>query len=462
MREGAMEKAAGEGLGDESTSIGKVAFASFVGTAIEFYDFYIYGTAAALVLGGIFFPEFSPAAGTLAAFATFAVAFVARPLGGVVFGHFGDRIGRKGMLVISLSVMGIATVLIGLLPGYAVIGVAAPILLVVLRFLQGFGLGGEWGGAVLMATEHAPEGKRGLYSSFPQMGPAAGFLLANGLFFALTATLSSEQFASWGWRVPFVASLVLVLVGLYVRVTIAETPVFNRALETHARARVPFWDVLRAYPLLLLLSSGGMIFAYVLFYTITTFALAYGTTSLGIPNTTLLYCTLIAVALMGVAVPIFARLSDRVGRRRLCLAATALGALWAFPLLWLLNTGRPVLIALSFSVGMLIFAMLYGPMGAFLPELYGARLRYSGAALSYNLGGVLGGALAPIIASQLLAATSASWAISLYLMAMAALSFVSVLLLPETHRFDFSELRAEERYLIAQERGPTPRNTSAS
>jgi metabolite-proton symporter len=457
-----MEKATGEGLGEESTSMGKVAFASFVGTAIEFYDFYIYGTAAALVLGGIFFPEFSPAAGTLAAFATFAVAFVARPLGGVVFGHFGDRVGRKGMLIYSLAVMGVATVLIGLLPGYAAIGVAAPILLVVLRFLQGFGLGGEWGGAVLMATEYAPEGKRGLYSSFPQMGPAVGFLLANGLFLALTATLSSEQFASWGWRVPFLASLVLVLVGLYVRATIAETPVFSRVMETHARVRVPFWDILRAYPLVLLLSSGGMILAYVLFYTITTFALAYGTTTLRLPNTTLLYCTLIAVALMGVAVPIFAWLSDRVGRRRLCLAATALGALWAFPLFWLLNTERPILIALSFAVGMVVFAMLYGPMGAFLPELYGARLRYSGAAVSYNLGGVLGGALAPIIASQLLAATSASWSISLYVMVMAALSFISVLLLPETQRFDLSELRAEERHLVAQERGPRPGDTAAS
>jgi len=434
--------------------MGKIAFASFVGTAIEFYDFYIYGTAAALVLGSIFFPEFSPASGTLAAFATFAVAFVARPLGGAVFGHFGDRIGRKSMLIFSLLVMGVATVLIGLLPGYATIGVAAPILLVVLRFLQGFGLGGEWGGAVLMATEHAPEGKRGLYSSFPQMGPAAGFLLANGFFLALAATLSDEQFAAWGWRVPFVASLVLVLVGLYVRMTIAETPVFSRAMEIQTRAKVPFWDMLRTYPLVLLLSSGGMVLAYVLFYIITTFALAYGTTNLGLPNTTLLYCTLIAVALMGVAVPIFAWLSDKAGRRRLCLAGAALAALWAFPLFWLLNTGSPVLIALSFSVGMVIFAMLYGPMGAFLPELYGTRLRYSGAAVSYNLGGVLGGALAPIIASQLLAATSASWSISLYVLAMAVLSFVSVLLLSETHLSNLSEPRTEEHRLIARERKP--------
>src|SRR5215218_3782798 len=350
-REGVMERATVEDLGQERTSMGKIAFASFVGTAIEFYDFYIYGTAAALVLGAIFFPEFSPAAGTLAAFATFAVAFVARPLGGVFFGHFGDRVGRKAMLIFSLLVMGVATVLIGLLPGYAAIGIAAPLLLVVLRFLQGFGLGGEWGGAVLMATEHAPQGKRGLYSSFPQMGPAVGFLLANGLFLALAATLSDEQFAAWGWRVPFAASLVLVLVGLYVRATIAETPAFRRAIETQTRAKVPFWDMLRAYPLVLLLSSGGMILAYVLFYTITPFALAYGTTNLGLPTTTLICCTRIAVAFMGVAVAIFASLSDRVGRRKLCLAAAALAALWSFPLFWLLNTGNPAPILLPVSVG---------------------------------------------------------------------------------------------------------------
>src|SRR5918999_5639212 len=414
-----MTDSAGQVAAPSPSTVRKVALAAMAGSAIEWYDFFIYLTAAALVFGPLYFPGGSEVAGVLASFSTAAVGFVARPVGGILFGHFGDKLGRKPTLVIALLTMGTATTLVGLLPTYATIGVAAPIILFVLRFCQGLAVGGEWGGAVLMATEYAPEGKRGLYSSFPQMGPAVGFLLANGLFLALTATLSSEQFASWGWRVPFVASLVLVLVGLYVRMTIAETPVFSRAMEIQTRAKIPFWDMLRTYPLVLLLSSGGMVLAYVLFYIITTFALAYGTTNLGLPNTTLLYCTLIAVALMGVAVPIFAWLSDKVGRRRLCLAATALAALWAFPLFWLLNTANPVLIALSFSVGMVIFAMLYGPMGAFLPELYGTRLRYSGAAVSYNLGGVLGGALAPIIASQLLAMTGASWSISLYVLAMA-------------------------------------------
>lgn len=388
--------------------MGKVAFASFIGTAIEFYDFYIYGTAAALVFGGVFFPEFSGAEGTLAAFATFAVAFFARPLGAVIFGHYGDRVGRKAMLIFSLLVMGVSTFLIGLLPGFAAIGIAAPILLVVLRFLQGIGLGGEWGGAVLMATEYAPTGRRGFYSSFPRWGRRSDFCCPAGLFLVLSVSLSEAQFNVWGWRIPFLLSLVLVVIGLYVRVTIAETPVFKRAMESGTRARVPVLDVVRAYPAVLALTSGGMLLAYVLFYVITTFSLAYATAELGVPRTTMLYCTMIAIALMGVGVPVFATLSDRIGRRRLCLVGAALAGLWSFPLIWLLETGSPVFIALSFSVGMIAFAMLYGPMGAFLPELYGTRLRYSGASVSYNLGGVLGGALAPIIATQLLAATGSS------------------------------------------------------
>jgi len=440
-----------EELERETTSMGKVAFASFIGTAIEFYDFYIYGTAAALVFGGVFFPEFAAATGTLASFATFAVAFFARPLGAVVFGHFGDRVGRKAMLIVSLLLMGVATFLIGLLPGFATIGYAAPLLLVLLRFLQGLGLGGEWGGAVLMATEHATEGRRGLYSSFPQMGPAAGFLLSSGLFLYLTLSLSEAQFAAWGWRIPFLASAVLVLIGLYVRVTIAETPVFRRAMEEGARARVPVWDMVRTYPLVLILASGGISLTYVIFYTITTFSLAYGTETLGLSSSTMLYCAMISVAVMGLAVPVFAVLSDRIGRRRLCLAAAALAAMWAFPLFWLLDTGNPVLIALSFTVGMIFFAMLFGPMGAYLPELFGTRLRYSGAAVSYNLGGVIGGGLGPIIASQLLILTGVSWSISLYMLLMSVVGFASIFFLSETYLSDISQMRSEERRLLSEE-----------
>jgi metabolite-proton symporter len=446
-----MERVGGEDLGRETTSMGKVAFASFIGTAIEFYDFYIYGTAAALVFGSIFFPEFAPATGTLLSFSTFAVAFFARPLGAVIFGHYGDRVGRKTMLIVSLLLMGISTFLIGLLPGYATIGIAAPLLLVLLRFLQGIGLGGEWGGAVLMATEHAGRGRRGLYSSFPQMGPAVGFLLSSGLFLWLNLSLSEEQFAAWGWRIPFLVSAVLVLIGLYVRATIAETPVFRRAMETQSRARVPVWDMVRTYPLVLLLASGGISLTYVIFYTITTFSLAYGTQELGLASSTMLYCAMISVAIMGVAVPVFAMLSDRVGRRKVCLAATVAAMVWAFPLFWLLDTGNPVLIALAFSVGMVVFAMLFGPMGAFLPELFGTRLRYSGAAVSYNLGGVIGGGLGPLIASQLLILTGVSWSISLYMLLMAVIGFISVLFLSETYLSDLSEMRGEERRLLAED-----------
>jgi metabolite-proton symporter len=438
--------------------MGRVAFASFIGTAIEFYDFYIYGTAAALVFATVFVPGGMAGSGVaqLLTYAGFAVAFVARPVGGAVFGHFGDRVGRKTMLIFSLLLMGLATFLIGCLPGYASIGVAAPILLAVLRFAQGFGLGGEWGGAVLLATEHATRGRRGLYSSFPQMGPAAGFLVANVLFIVLVSVLSEEQFVAWGWRVPFLFSIVLVGVGLYVRVSISETPVFRRAMETQTRARVPALDMVRAYPAVLLLASGGISLAYVLFYTITTFSLSYGTGELGLRNSTLLYATLISVTIMGLAVPVFATLSDGLGRRNLCMAGALLALLWAFPMFWLFDTGNPALSTIAFSVGMLAFAVLYGPMGAYLPELFGTRLRYSGASVSYNLGGVLGGAFAPIIASSLLIVAGGSWAISLYIALMALVSLLCLFFLSETHLTDISGMREEERDLLA-ERGVVPK-----
>ncbi len=369
----------------------------------------------------------------------------------MIFGHFGDRLGRKAMLIVSLLLMGVATFLIGLLPSFATIGYAAPLLLVLLRFLQDIGLGGEWGGAVLMATEHATEGRRGLYSSFPQMGPAVGFLLSSGLFLYLTLSLSDAQFAAWGWRIPFLASAVLVLTGLYVRVTIAETPVFRRAMEEGTRTRVPVWEMVRTYPLVLVLASGGISLTYVIFYTVTTFSLAYGTETLGLASSTMLYCVMIAVAVMGLSVPVFAVLSDRVGRRRLCLLAAALAAVWAFPLFWLLDTGNPVFITLSFTVGMVIFAMLFGPMGAYLPELFGTRLRYSGAAVSYNLGGVIGGGLGPTIASQLLILTGVSWSISLYILLMALVGFASIFFLSEMHLSDISEMRSEERRLLSED-----------
>jgi metabolite-proton symporter len=418
---------------------GRIAIASFIGTAIEFYDFYIYGTAAALVFGALFFPSFAPLAGTLLAFATFAVGFIARPLGAILFGHFGDRIGRKRMLIVSLVLMGGATVAVGLIPSYESIGVLAPVLLVIARFLQGIGLGGEWGGAVLLATEYAPPGKRGLYSAFPQLGPAVGFILGNALFLLLDATMSDETFRAVGWRIPFLASAVLLVVGYYIRMRIAETPVFQAALERQERSRVPFVDLLRSQPLVLLLATLSFILAHTLFYTVTTFALSYGTATLHADRTTMLLAAMVAVAVMGAATLWFAVQSDRIGRKRLSLASAVLAAVWAFPLFWLIDTGNPLLITLGMTGGLLCFAMLYGPMGAFLPELFRVRYRYSGASVAYSASGIVGGGLTPIFATNLLASTGSSAAVSAYVLVIAVICILSLLPLRETKDADFTD-----------------------
>ncbi|GAA4550345.1 MFS transporter [Amycolatopsis samaneae] len=423
----------------EAPSRRRIATASFIGTAIEFYDFYIYGTAAALVFGTVFFPQFSALAGTLASFATFAVGFVARPLGSVLFGHFGDRLGRKRMLIVSLLLMGGATVAIGLIPSYQDIGVAAPILLVITRFLQGIGLGGEWGGAVLLATEYAPPGKRGLYSAFPQLGPAIGFVLGNALFLLLNATMSAETFRAIGWRIPFLASAILLAVGYYIRMRIAETPIFQAALDKQERSRVPFLDLLRRQPGVLALATLSFILAHTLFYTVTTFVLSYGTGTLKISRTMMLVAAMIAVSVMGLLTLVFAVYSDRIGRKRLCVASAVLAALWAFPMFWLIETRDPLLITLGMTGGLLCFAMLYGPMGAFLPELFRVRFRYSGASFAYSAAGVVGGGVSPIIATDLLARTGSSTPISLYLIGIAVICVVSLLLLRETKDADFTD-----------------------
>ncbi|ANY08047.1 MFS transporter [Pseudonocardia sp. HH130630-07] len=423
----------------------RIATASFIGTAIEFYDFYIYGTAAALVFGTLFFPDLDRLAGTLAALATFGAGFVARPVGAVAFGHFGDRIGRKATLVVSLLTMGVGTVAIGVLPTYDTIGIAAPLLLVLCRFLQGFGLGGEWGGAVLMATEHAPPGRRGLYSSFPQLGPAVGFVVASGAFLLLSAALTDEQFASWGWRVPFLASAVLVVVGLYIRVRIAETPVFEKAMREQEQTRAPIVDVVRRQPRSLLLATGGMIITYAIFYSVTTFSLAYGTADLGLSRTMLLVAAMVAATVMGVATPVLAVLSDRVGRRRVCLWSCALAVVWAFPLFALLGTGDGLLITLGFSVAMIAFAGVFAPMGAFLPELFATRYRYTGASIGYNAASIVGGGIAPLVATGLTAAAGASWPVSLLVAFLAILSGLSIWALPETRSTDLSDATAFTR-----------------
>jgi metabolite-proton symporter len=410
----------------------RIAAASLIGTAIEFYDFYIYGTAAALVLNTAFFPGMDPVAATLASFSTFAVAFVSRPLGSAVFGHWGDRIGRKSMLVVSLLVMGLSTVAIGLLPGYAAIGVVAPVLLVLLRFTQGIGLGGEWGGAALLATEHAPPGKRGLYAMFPQLGPSVGFIVANGLFLILGEVLSDAEFDGWGWRLPFVASLLLVIVGLYVRLKISETPVFQAAMDQRRIAKVPFAGLMRHQWRRVLLGAGAMTIAYTLFYTATTYCLAYGTETLKIPRTTMLALTMIGVLFMAAGTVASAMVSDRLGRRRTLITGTALAIGWGLVMFPLMETASVALVGLALAGALGLMGLIFGPMGAYLPELFKTEYRYSGASVAYSLGGVLGGAVPPLVATSMQASGLGVMAIGGYVSAMALLSLLCLLALPET------------------------------
>ncbi|MEE1765577.1 MULTISPECIES: MFS transporter [unclassified Streptomyces] len=407
----------------------RLASASLAGTAIEFYDFFVYGTAAALVLGPLFFPTFSPLAGTLAAFATFGVGFVARPLGSVLFGHIGDRHGRRPVLVASLLLTGGATVAVGCVPTFDSIGVTAPFLLLVLRFLQGLGLGGEWGGAVLLTAEHAPADRRGLWSSFPQVGPAVGFLLANGVMLALSASLTEAQFAAWGWRVPFWAAGVLALAGLWLRSSLTESP---RFLEIAEPARVPLAEVVRDHWRLVLLTAGALAIGYAVFYSVTTWSLAYGTERLGVSRTVMLTCIMGAVVVKGALTPVAAVLGDRYGRRPMCLIGCGVTVLWMFPMVALLATGEPLLIFFGFLVAMLAFVTMFAVIAAYLPELYEPRVRCTGAAVGYNLGGVLGGALTPIVATAMAQGGRVPWGVGAYLTGIALLSLGCFALLPET------------------------------
>ncbi|MEV8532997.1 MFS transporter [Streptomyces sp. NPDC051211] len=411
----------------------RLASASLAGTAIEFYDFFVYGTAAALVLGPLFFPTFSPLAGTLAAFATFGVGFVARPLGSAVFGHIGDRYGRRPVLLASLLLTGLATVAVGCVPTYGSIGVAAPVLLLLLRFLQGLGLGGEWGGAVLLTAEHAPERQRGLWSSFPQVGPAVGFLLANGITLGLSAGLTEAQFTSWGWRVPFWAAGLLALVGLWLRHSVEETPQFRELAERRETASAPLAEVVRGHWRLLLLTGGALAVGYAVFYAVTTWSLAYATEHLKVDRTVMLACIMTAVALKGAVTPLVAVLGDRYGRRPLCLAGCAASALWMFPLIALLRTADPLLMTLGFIGALFGMVTMFAVVGAYLPELYEPRIRCTGAAVGYNLGGVLGGALTPLVATAVADGSGPPWGVAAYLTAVALLSLGCFALLPETN-----------------------------
>ncbi|MFE1379653.1 MFS transporter [Streptomyces sp. NPDC058740] len=413
--------------------MGRLAAASLVGTAIEFFDFFVYGTAAALVLGPLFFPNFSPLAGTLAAFGTFAVGFVSRPLGSVLFGHVGDRYGRRPVLFASLLLTGCATVAVGCVPTYETLGIAAPALLLLLRFLQGLGLGGEWGGAVLLTAEHAPERRRALWASFPQIGPAVGFLLANGVMLALTAGLSDAEFRSWGWRVPFWAAGLLAAAGLGLRSSLAETPQFEELAASGRRAEAPLTEVFRGHWRLVLLTAGALAVGYAVFYTVSTWALAYGTERLGVSSTVMLVCVMAAVAIKGAVTPFAAMLGDRYGRRTLCLTGCAASAVWMFPMVALLSTARPLLMFLGFLGSLLAFITMFSVVAAYLPELYEPRVRCTGAAVGYNLAGVLGGALTPIVATALSeGGEGPPWGVAAYLTVVALVSLGCFALLPET------------------------------
>ena len=416
-------------------STAHIAFASFIGTAIEFYDFYIYAMAAALVIGQVFFPASDPAAQSLNAFLTFGIAFIARPLGAILFGHFGDKIGRKATLAASLLVMGVSTLLIGCLPGYTTLGTAAPILLCVLRFGQGIGLGGEWAGAALLATEHAPVGKRGWYGMFPQLGPSVGFLLACLSFLALSVFLSDAEFKSFGWRIPFFASAFLVLVGLYVRFKLTETPEFSAVLAQKSTHSLPLRALFHAAPRAVVLGALAMVVCYNLFYTATVFCLNYGTQILQISRVDFLKLLSIAIIFMAIATVLSAWASDKFGRRPVLLLGSFVAILAGFALAPLIGSGSLLQITLFLGLALFLMGFTFGPMGAYLPEQFPVAVRYTGAGLAYQLGGILGASLAPFISQKLVIAGGLEhglvW-VGYYVSAAAALSFVAVFCMRET------------------------------
>ena len=426
-------------MGESSGGIGprnsvvRILLASLVGTTIEFFDFYIYANAAVLVFPKLFFPRADPMAGTLESLATFSIAFFARPVGSAVFGHFGDRIGRKATLVAALLTMGISTVAIGLLPTYASIGTVAPLLLALCRLGQGLGLGGEWGAAVLLATENAPSGKRAWFGMFPQLGAPIGFILSIGFFLISSELLTDEQFFNFGWRLPFLASAVLILFGLYVQLTITETPAFEEVLKSNKRVKIPTATVVMRHTRMLVVGVLIALTTFVLFYLVTVFTQSWATMSLGYTRPEFLRIQLLSILFFGVTIPFSGILADRLGRRRVLMAVTIAIALFGFLFSPMFGSGNPILITCFLCLGLSLMGMTYGPLGTMLSELFPTEVRFTGASLTFNLAGILGASLAPYIALSL-AKHYGLASVGLYLSVAALITLVALLFTRESNR----------------------------
>ena len=421
----------------------RVVAASVIGATIEWYDFFLYGIVAGIVLNKLYFPAHDPVVSTMLAYTTFAIGFVARPLGGVVFGHFGDKLGRKSMLVMTLMIMGVATVIIGLIPTYEQIGVAAPILLLIMRILQGIGIGGEWGGAVLMAYEYAPKEKRGFFASLPQIGLAIGLCLASGVV-AIMSSLPDEQFMSWGWRVGFLLSILLVAVGLYIRLKILETPEFSKVKETGKEADIPFVHMIKRYPRNILLGMGARYIDGVFFNIFAVFSVVYLSKNVNVPRTTALWLVTLAAFVMIFAIPLAGKLSDRLGRPKTYALGSLLLAICAYPAFYLLSTGDPFLVAVGIVIPFgIVYAICYGPEAALFADLFEANVRYTGISFVYQFSGIFASGLTPIIATWLLAQGGGQpWLICAYVVFAAVVSMLCALAM-RTAAKQPDELRAE-------------------
>jgi len=423
----------------DRSMVNRVLVSSVIGTAIEWYDFFLYATAAALVFAHLFFPRFDPMVGTIASFGTFMVGYIARPLGAVLFGHFGDRIGRKATLVTTLVIMGLATFIIGLLPTYERIGIWAPALLILMRLFQGLGVGGEWGGAVLLVVETVPPRKRGFYGSFPQMGVPIGLLLSTGVF-ALAARLPNEQFLSWGWRIPFLVSVVLIAVGLFIRLRVTESPVFQQVKESKTIVKAPLIELLRKYPKQIVLAIGTRFATDITFNVINVFMLAFGTQQLGLPRSLFLNAILVGCTVELITLPLLGKLSDRIGRRTVYLFGAVFVMIYGFLFFKLVETRDPMYIVLAYVGGIALSqASTYGVQSTWFAELFGTRVRYTGASLPYQIAGIITSGPAPLISAWLFATYRTTTPIAIYIAVTGLISLVSAYFLAETFKANLDE-----------------------